>query len=47
MTTLIILIYNLILLSGTAYLVAVHDWSGWWFVLTILCLWYTRGKKDE
>jgi len=41
------LIYNLILLAGTAYLVSVHDWSGWWFVLTILCLCYTKDKTCE
>jgi len=46
MTTLIVLIYNLILLSGTAYLVAAHDWSGWWFVLTILCL-FAKDKNRE
>lgn len=31
-----ILIYNLCLVAGTAWLVAVYDWSPWWFLLTIL-----------
>lgn len=29
---LVVALYNLALLGGTAYLVAVHDWSGWWFL---------------
>ena len=33
-----ILLYNLCLVTGTAYLVAVYDWSPWWFLLTLLLL---------
>jgi hypothetical protein len=29
-------IYNLILVAGTAYLVQVHNWSAWWFLLTLV-----------
>ena len=32
----VVCIYNLCLLSGTAYLVQWHDWSPWWFVLTFI-----------
>jgi hypothetical protein len=31
----VIAIYNLCLIAGTAWLVAVHDWSPWWFLLTL------------
>lgn len=37
------MIYNLILLCGTAYLVGWQDWSGWWFLLTVCLL---AGRKD-
>jgi len=36
------MIYNLILLVGTVYLIGWQDWSAWWFVLTILLL--ANGK---
>ena len=38
MTTIAVLIYNFCLVAGTAYLVALHDWSGWWFLLTFMFL---------
>lgn len=45
MNVLIICLYNLILVAGTAYLVALHDWSPWWFLLTVIML--HTGKNDE
>jgi hypothetical protein len=36
------MIYNLILLVGTVYLVGWQGWSAWWFVLTLLLL--ANGK---
>ena len=36
------MIYNLILLGGTVYLVGWQDWSAWWFVFTVLLL--ANGK---
>ena len=48
MTILIIALYNLTLIAGTAYLVALHDWSPWWFALTVLLLAnYKKDKKNE
>jgi hypothetical protein len=44
-----ILIYNFTLVAGTAYLVALHDWSMWTFALTY-CFMLTlrsRSEKDE
>jgi hypothetical protein len=38
MVALFSFIYNLILVGGTAYLVAIHDWSPWWFLLTVACM---------
>lgn len=41
-----IVLYNLILVAGTAYLVAIHDWSGWWFLLTALFLMQYKNNKS-
>lgn len=41
---LIVVIYNLIILVGTAYLVTVYNWSPWWFVLSILIMGKGRVK---
>jgi hypothetical protein len=46
MTALAVVLYNLALVAGTAYLVAIFDWSPWWFVLTFLLL-MNYGKKDN
>jgi hypothetical protein len=32
------MMYNLILLGGTAYLVGWQGWSAWWFLFTMLLL---------
>ena len=37
------MVYNLILLAGTAYLVGWQDWSAWWFLFTALLL--ANGKE--
>jgi hypothetical protein len=47
MITIAVLIYNLIIVSGTAYLVAIHGWSAWWFVLTILLLMGVKDKDEQ
>jgi len=39
------MVYNLILLAGTAYLVGWQDWSAWWFLFTACCL--SNGKEGE
>lgn len=44
-TILLLVIYNLTLLVGTAFLVQVYDWSPWWFLFTVLIL--GNYKKDE
>jgi hypothetical protein len=36
--TIILSIYNLCIIGGTAYLVEVHKWSPLWFAMTILLL---------
>jgi hypothetical protein len=41
-----VLIYNFAIVAGTAWLVAVHDWSGWWFLLTCMLM-MNMGSKDE
>lgn len=42
-----VLLYNLAVMAGCAYLVAAHGWSAWWFVLAYLCLAGTGvGKKE-
>lgn len=37
------MIYNLIILVGTVYLVGWQGWSAWWFLLAVLLL---AGRKD-
>lgn len=34
--TILLTIYNLFLIIGTAYLIEVHHWSPWWFIVTML-----------
>jgi hypothetical protein len=46
MTPIAVLLYNLTLVAGTAYLVALHGWSGWWFLLTLLLM-MNYNKNDE
>lgn len=43
----VIMIYNLCLVAGTAYLVALHDWSPWWFLLTIMLMANYYRKEDS
>lgn len=43
MKLLMAMVYNLILLGGTVWLVTYQGWSGWWFVLTVLLL--ASGKN--
>lgn len=33
-----VLIYNLCLLAGTAYLVQVHSWNPWWFLFAAVSM---------
>ena len=42
MTLLLAMIYNLIILCGTAYLVGWCSWSAWWFLLAVFLL--ANGK---
>ena len=42
MKLLLVIIYNLILLIGTVYLVGWCGWSAWWFLLTVILL--ANGK---
>ena len=41
-----ILLYNFALVAGTTWLIAVHDWSGWWYLLTVTLMFQLR-KQDE
>lgn len=34
--TIILTIYNLFLIMGTAYLIEKYHWSPWWFAMTML-----------
>lgn len=31
-------LYNLSLVAGTVYLIQFHDWSPWWFLLTVVLM---------
>ena len=41
-----VLVYDFLLVAGTAYLVVVYDWSMWTFLLTLM-FFMTHNKKDE
>lgn len=43
---LLTLMYNLAILGGTGYAVFGLGYSGWWFLLAVLCLVSARYKKD-
>jgi hypothetical protein len=43
MNLLLAMIYNLVILGATVYLVGWQGWSAWWFLLTVSLL---AGKKD-
>ena len=38
MRLLLAMMYNLVLLGGTVWLVTYQGWSAWWFVLTVILL---------
>ena len=42
----LVLCYNLAMIAGTAYLVEFHNWSGWWFMVT-LCFVITKLNTDD
>lgn len=45
--TLAVLLYNITILGGTAYLVQVYNWNPWWFLLSIGVLATKIFKEDE
>jgi mannose/fructose/N-acetylgalactosamine-specific phosphotransferase system component IID len=36
--SLLAIVYNLVILSGTVYLIAERDWNPWWMLLAIMLL---------
>ena len=42
----LVAVYNLTILGGTAYLVSEKNWSGWWFLLATLLLATKTKVKD-
>ena len=48
MTQFLVIIYNLILLAGTAYLVQECNWSMWTFLLTaVFFMQHTKSTKTD
>jgi len=45
MNVIAILVYNFLLVAGTAYLVVEYNWSMWTFLLTLM--FFMINKKDE
>jgi len=43
---LMVLLYNLSLVVGTAYLINVYNWSPWTFLLTIFLIAGIRDKNE-
>jgi hypothetical protein len=44
---LLVLLYNLVLIGGTAYLVQAHDWSVWAFLLPVLFFITKKENHDQ
>lgn len=42
-----IFLYNLILLTGTTYLIVMLDWSVWWYAFTYLFLMNFGDNNDS
>jgi hypothetical protein len=42
-----LMVYNITLLSGTAYLIIQYNWSTWWFLLTVMLLGSDKREKKE
>ena len=42
-----IMMYDLTLLAGTAYLVEVHNWSMWTFLLAAVFFFVPKKKESE
>ena len=40
-------LYNLTILGGTAYLVGEHNWSPWWFLMTVMLLAGSSTNSDK
>ena len=41
-----VLLYNFTLLAGTAYLVQMHNWSMWTFLLAVMFFTTTTESKE-
>ena len=41
------MVYNLTMIVGTVYLIEFHNWSPWWFCLTVLLMLYKTEKKES
>ena len=41
-----ILVYDLLLLAGTAYLVAIHNWSMWTFLLAAVFFMTSKNNNE-
>ena len=46
LVVIMVLIYDFLLLAGTAYLVQYHNWSMWTFLLTAL-FFITKTKTND
>lgn len=46
---LLVVVYNLTILGGAAYLITMHDWSNWTMLLAIILLgsFSTKDDKEE
>ena len=42
----LVLVYNIVILGGTVYLVQFWDWSPWWFLLSVILLASKKSKCE-
>ena len=45
--SLLVVVWGMFLIGGTAYLVIVYGWSCWWFVLSVLLLIGTKAETGS
>ena len=42
-----LMIYNLIILSGTTWLIVEHNWSEWTYFAAMLFMFYPKSNSNE
>ena len=46
MSMIFLMLYNLVILAGTVYLIVEYDWSAWWMLFAVCVLGTSRSSKE-